>query len=63
MELVKKRASREELEMQIKQSLKNELKRMVLREAIHRLHSQLIDDDERKILQQRIRRLNLALGL
>ena len=49
--------------MQIKQSLKNELKRMVLREAIHRLHSQLIDDDERKILQQRIRRLNLALGL
>jgi len=44
-------------------AVKNELKRTVLREAIHRLHSQLIDDDERKILQQRIRRLNLALGL
>ena len=43
--------------------LRDEIKRKVLRESLTRYRSELLDDEERMLLYDRIRRLRRELGL
>lgn len=46
----------------LRDALPNEVKRTVLREALQRYRNELLDDDERMLLEDRIRRLRRKLG-
>jgi len=41
----------------------NEVRRRILRESINRYRKELLDDEERQLLLDRIRRLRRALGV
>jgi hypothetical protein len=43
--------------------LKDELLRTILREATHRFNHELMDDEERQLLLDRIKRLRRQLGI
>jgi hypothetical protein len=43
--------------------LRDELLRVILREATHRYNHELMDDEERQLLLDRIRRLRRKLGI
>ncbi len=47
----------------LRQSLRDEVRRMALREAIERFNNELMDDEERLRLFDRIKRLRAQLGL
>ncbi len=47
----------------LENSLPNEVLRTVLREAVDRYRNELLDDEERQLLQQRIARLRRQLGV
>jgi hypothetical protein len=47
----------------LENSLPNEVLRTVLREAVERFNKELMDDGERQLLLDRIRRLRRTLGL
>ena len=47
----------------LKTALPDEVKRMVLREALIRYRNELMDDQERALLEDRIQRLRRQLGL
>ena len=42
--------------------LTDEVKRTILREAVQRFNNELMDDEERMLLLDRIKRLRKALG-
>ncbi len=44
----------------LRQGLRDEVKRTVLREAEHRYRNELLDDEERLLLLERIKRLRRA---
>ena len=46
----------------LRQGLRDEARRTVLREAEHRYRNELMDDEERQLLLDRIRRLRKALA-
>ena len=46
----------------IREETKREVKRTVLREAVQRVNHELMDDEERQLLLDRIRRLRKALA-
>ena len=47
----------------LRNSLPVEVQRTVLREAVERYRNELLDDEERQLLQDRIRRLRRQLGV
>lgn len=47
----------------LRQSLRDEVKRTILREATQRFNHELMDDEERQLLLDRIKRLRKALVL
>jgi hypothetical protein len=46
----------------LRRGLRDEVKRTILREAEARYHHELLDDEERQLLLDRIRRLRKALA-
>ena len=46
----------------LRRDLRDEARRTILREAEHRYHNELMDDEERMLLLDRIRRLRKALA-
>jgi hypothetical protein len=42
---------------------RDEVKRTILRESVNRFNNELLDDDERQLLLDRIKRLKKSLGL
>jgi hypothetical protein len=47
----------------LENALPDEVLRTVLREAVERFNNELLDDEERQLLQDRIRRLRRHLGV
>jgi hypothetical protein len=46
----------------LRQGLRDEVKRTILREATQRFNHELMDDEERQLLLDRIKRLRKALA-
>ena len=46
----------------LQDALTDEVKRTILREAVTRFNNELMDDEERQLLQDRIRRLRRSLA-
>jgi hypothetical protein len=47
----------------LQDAVPNEVLRTILREATHRLNHELMDDEERQLLLDRIQRLRRKLGI
>ena len=50
-------------EMILQNAVSNEVRRTVLREAEDRYHNELMNDEERQLLLERIKRLRRTLGV
>ena len=46
----------------LRQETKREISRTILREAVNRFNNELMDDEERQLLLDRIKRLRKALS-
>ena len=46
----------------LQDAVPNEVRRVILREALNRYRNELLDDEERQLLLDRIRRLRRSLG-
>jgi hypothetical protein len=47
----------------LQDAVPNEVRRIILREALDRYRNELMDDEERELLWDRIQRLRRALGI